>query len=217
LREEPPSRYFEATAVGIRLPELMTFEQWRAMGVRFGRFHSAQAWLIGDWVRAGRRYATRDRSRYQEAMDSTGLARQTLKNYARIAGRFEISRRRPSLSWGHHECVAALPPAEQDGWLDRAQRERWSSSMLRQRLRLACSNPAGSIMRETVGEVRAGRAPKSQTLLLDVEPQRAMRWTTAARLQGVSIEEWIVAIADEAAAAATNGTRSSPVPIPAVA
>jgi putative SOS response-associated peptidase YedK len=40
------------------------------------------------------------------------------------------SRRREVLSWSHHREVAALPPAEQDEWLDRAEAEKWDRNDL---------------------------------------------------------------------------------------
>lgn len=40
-----------------------------------------------------------------------------------MAERFELSRRRDNLSFGHHQEVAADPPEVADAWLDQAEAE----------------------------------------------------------------------------------------------
>jgi hypothetical protein len=45
---------------------------------------------------------------------------QNRLNYAWVARRFAMSRRRDTLSFGHHAEVAALPEPEQDFWLREA-------------------------------------------------------------------------------------------------
>src|SRR5262249_52321541 len=44
-----------------------------------------------------------------------------------------------NLSWSHHSAVAALEPAEADGWLDRAAAEHWSQKTLRVEIRTAAA------------------------------------------------------------------------------
>jgi hypothetical protein len=45
-------------------------------------------------------------------------------NYAWVARRFELSRRRDTLTFGHHAELAALREPEQGSWLDQAQTGR---------------------------------------------------------------------------------------------
>ena len=73
--------------------------------------------------------------RYREAVERTGLDYQTLRNYARIARRFEVSRRRETLSFGHHAELASLSEPEQDFWLRKAEQFSWSTSRLRREVR----------------------------------------------------------------------------------
>lgn len=80
--------------------------------------------------------------RYAQAMDVTGLAYQTLANAAWVAGSVDVSRRRETLSFGHHAEVAALPAAEQVAWLDKAEADRLSVSELRAAVRSATVPPA---------------------------------------------------------------------------
>lgn len=58
--------------------------------------------------------------RCRGAIAVTGLDYQTLRNYAVVARRFDLSRRRDSLSCQHHAEVCALSDSEQDRWLDLA-------------------------------------------------------------------------------------------------
>src|SRR6266536_1438757 len=60
---------------------------------------------MGAWLAHGQ---AAYRSRYRTAIEQTGLDYQTLRNYAWVAGRFELSRRRDTLSFGRHAEAAAL-------------------------------------------------------------------------------------------------------------
>ncbi|MEU8803872.1 hypothetical protein [Spirillospora sp. NPDC048819] len=60
---------------------------------------------------------------------------KTLRNYAWIARRFPVSRRRDTLTLQHHAEVAALSDHEQERWLDRAEQEQWPVLRLRTSLR----------------------------------------------------------------------------------
>jgi hypothetical protein len=50
---------------------------------------------------------------------------QTLRNYAVVARRLKLSRRRDNLSFQHHAEVCALGFEEQDRWLDLAAESPW--------------------------------------------------------------------------------------------
>jgi hypothetical protein len=97
-----PGRDFEPTPVGLQLPDkAMHFEQWAKLGRRLAMLHNASAWALGDWIRYGDvHYQPAQENRYDEAVALTGLARQSLKNYASVARRFPLERRRAKLSYG---------------------------------------------------------------------------------------------------------------------
>ena len=102
--------------------------EWVQHGKRLGLVGRNAAWWIGDWLRYGNaKYG----ERYSRAATITGYDRQTLMNMVYVASRFDSSRRRGELSWSHHAEVAALPPEEQERWIDRAQAERLSVRDLR--------------------------------------------------------------------------------------
>jgi hypothetical protein len=67
----------------------------------------------------------------------TGYDVQSLMNMSYVASRFDASRRRPGLSFSHHAELAALPPEDQELWLDRAEVGGLSVRALRAELRQA--------------------------------------------------------------------------------
>jgi hypothetical protein len=115
------------------LPEVgMDVRRWVAYGKRFARMSSASSWWIGDWMRYGNaQYG----ERYGAASKATGYDRQTLMNMAYVSSRFSIERRRASVPWSHHAELAALPAADQDAWLNLAEREHLTVRSLREEVR----------------------------------------------------------------------------------
>lgn len=122
------------TEVAVDLPEHLTFEAWEEVGRVIGRAGRAVQWWAGDWLRFGeRRYG----EMYSQGLDATGLDYGTLANYVYVTDRFESSRRRENLSFGHHQEVASEPPEVADAWLDQAEAEGWSIADLRKARRRA--------------------------------------------------------------------------------
>jgi hypothetical protein len=180
-------RMTSATATSLRLPENVKLDDWLRLGREISRRSSASAWWLGDWLLFGeRRYA----GRYRAAIDSSGLDYQTLRNYAWVARAFAPSRRRDTLSFQHHVELAALPEPQQELWLNRAERLRWSRNELRRQLSAART---------------AGDPPgRSSVVRLLVTPTRQLRWQEAADAAGRTLEEWLAGAADEAAGGAAD-------------
>jgi hypothetical protein len=132
----------------------LAYDEWLRQGSRLGLAGRSAAWWIGDWVRYG---TARYGSKYTAAARVTGYDPQTLMNMVYVASRFEISRRRESLSWSHHADVAALETEDQERWLNRAIAERFSVRDLREMLGSA-KQPAG---RSSAGReaMPPGRSP----------------------------------------------------------
>lgn len=170
---------------GIRFDPLMPIERWKAVGTRMAAYSDAASWWLGDWVTFGQAKYGR---RYKEGIALTGLEYQTLRNYATIARRFDMSRRRDDLSFQHHAEVCALSDDAQDFWLDVAARERWSKAELRRRVRGTAAEP-------TAGAQGA-------VVRLTLERQREHLWREAARRGDCALETWIVRVLDEAASSA---------------
>lgn len=123
--------------------------------------------------------------RYRAAIAATGLDYQTLRNYAVVARRFDLSRRRDNLSFQHHAEVCALPEPQQDRWLDLAAEYHWSKQELRHRIRRA---------------MRIGHGThEPHVLRSSVDGEHEQRWRQAAARSRCSFEEWIIRALDAAA------------------
>jgi hypothetical protein len=172
------------TTMALHLRRDLAFDAWVRMGRQISGIASASAWWLGDWLIYGERTYGQ---RYRTAFEVTCLDYQTLRNYAWVARRFSVSRRRDTLSFQHHAEVAALPDPEQDLWLERAQRSRWSRNELRRQLSAARRSrepmPTARLVRHCV-EVTAGQEE---------------RWRRAADLADRPLHDWIVAAIDAAA------------------
>src|ERR1700722_12349085 len=126
------SRAVKVTRSGIVFSGRLNIDEWEKLGQRLMSFADSASWWIADWLAYGE---TAFLDRYQEAIRKTSLSYQTLRNYAWVARRFELSRRRDALSFGHHAEVAALDPHEQDFWLRKADELHWSRNRLRSEVR----------------------------------------------------------------------------------
>jgi hypothetical protein len=179
-----------ARANGLLLPSGMPFEIWRRVGRHVLLATESLSWWVGDWLVFGE-HAFGDR--YQEAIVQTSLCYQTLRNYAWVAKKFPMSRRRDKLSLGHHCEVAALTEAEQDTWLARAERLGWSRNELRRRLRAA----ARQADRRTASPAAAPAL--TQLVKLEISIQQHDRWRAAATQLNRAVDDWIVETLDQAA------------------
>jgi hypothetical protein len=169
----------------LRLPTDLSIDNWRRIGERITAISDASGWWLGDWLIYGQeRYP----DRYRRAIAQTSLDYQTLRNYVWVARRFEPSRRRASLSIQHHISVAALPPNEQDHWLQLAEKFTWSRNELRRQLRNSVDS---SGQQDDEPQVR----PQ-----LNFEQERIKSWNNAAMRTGRTLLDWMTVILDEAAA-----------------
>jgi hypothetical protein len=132
-RMKSPAVFGKGIIVGVgrlALPADLDHARWCEIGADLRRLDRAVAWRVGDWWAFGEhRYgALRE---ITEDPGWQGPAYQTCANAAAVCRAFEASRRRETLSFSRHETVAALAPAEQDRWLDEADREGWTRRELR--------------------------------------------------------------------------------------
>jgi hypothetical protein len=177
----------------LQLPPSLPLREWTRIGRQIGLLHSCSAWWLGDWLVYGRENYP---NRYRQASAGTSLEYQTLRNYAWVAGRFEMPRRRETLSFQHHAAVAAMPTAQQDLWLDLCSSRRWSIKQLRAQLRMASGNTANSSARGKIA------------LELSVDAERRDRWQAAADRSMVTLTDWATKILDDIAAQILDDQRS---------
>jgi hypothetical protein len=181
------------TRTNLSLDPLLPFDEWKSLGSRVAMYSSASAWWLGDWLVFGeQKYG----QRYKEAVSQTGLDYKTLRNYAVVARRFDVSRRRDNVPFQHHAEVCSLPDTEQDHWLDLATRHGWSKSELRRQ------------MRATRPSLPVSSADRAIALRLGATRERL--WRDAARRGGQTVDEWMIATLDQAARAAVEAVHYEP-------
>jgi len=187
-----------STANGLQLRQGLTYDAWINVGKRIARISNASAWWLGDWVVYGEQSYG---SRYRIALRATALDYQTLRNYAWVARTFDPLRRRDDISFQHHAEVAALPEADQELWLERAARLRWSRNELRRRLRAE------------MPRLREAGAEHATTLRVRVTSDREQKWRQAAEVSDQELSDWIAAAADNAAPAVLATRHVEPVAV----
>lgn len=128
----PPPKCI-VTASGVQFDLTISFEEWAAFGQKLNRLQESLQWIIGDWLNWG--HSHYERNRYALAIESLPYQYQTLRNFAWVAGRFELSRRRDNLCFSHHAEVAALDEKAQERYLTAAEKGDWSHVDLRQAIR----------------------------------------------------------------------------------
>jgi hypothetical protein len=180
----------------LQLPASLSLGTWARIGQQIGLLNSSSTWWLGDWLIYGRENFP---GRYKQAMAGTSLDYQTLRNYAWVAGRFPVSRRRDTLSFQHHAAVAALPLEQQDAWLDMASSLHWSMAQLRGELKAASRRRAGRDGQERDGQETAA-------IELTVSEDRYDRWEAAARKEQKELADWLVDIIDEVARQIMDGS-----------
>lgn len=118
--------------MGLSLPPDLSYDQCESVVAMFGYLHRLSAWAIGDALNHIERVYGET---YAQAEKVTGLNRNTLMNYASVAGKIPRSRRHPALPFSTHQEVAPLEPEEQRSWLEKAEENQWTKMELRQAMK----------------------------------------------------------------------------------
>lgn len=164
---------FELSPQGLVVHGSPTFEQWATFGGRLFGIKSAVQWAMGDWINYGE---TRWGEKYAQALDVFDLDYGYLRNLAWIASRFDLSRRRVTLSWSHHAVTAPLETAQQDGLLLEAQTKQLSRDDLRERVRAIKAIQSGTPVTQPAATpaqpVVTQPVPPAQPIVEVIEPVR---------------------------------------------
>jgi hypothetical protein len=185
--------------IGLRFPRQLPFEAWLGIGSQLSAAAASSAWCLGDWLAYGQQAYG---GRYRDALEQTGLDYQTLRNYAWVARQFPVSRRRDTLSFGHHAEVAARPEPEQVFWLRKAEQFGWSTSQLRRQVRASLAERGNGQPHELPGPDSTGscqRASGRVTVRVQLTPEQAQRCEQAAQRDGLAVPTWAAQILDQAA------------------
>ncbi|MFE7563238.1 LmbU family transcriptional regulator [Kitasatospora sp. NPDC057500] len=186
---------------GLDLPNRLPYDKWVIMGRMLSTVHASSAWCLGDWLVHGEAAYS---GRYREAVENCSLNYQTLRNYAWVARRFPLSRRRDTLSFGHHAEVGSLSEPEQDYWLRKAEDHGWSRNRLRAEVRASLHERAAADAPAAEGEGEGAKAGAEAgengiDLQLDLNADRVKLWRAAAEQASLSVSDWALRALDEAA------------------
>lgn len=120
---------FSITPTGIQFNEELSFEEWDALGQKLAPIGKSIGFIIGDWINYGE---SRYGEKYEEVLARTGLAYQTLRQYAYVSRKVEMYLRKYNLDYYLHATVAKLKTDEEkQHWLDMAEKHKLSVRRLR--------------------------------------------------------------------------------------
>jgi len=157
---------YTMTATGLEIVGEPNLAEHESVGEFINRAHHSSGMWLADWLRYGD--SRKDwQNRIDQAVEATGLAPKTLRNI-RAVGAIDKSVRQAGLELAHHEAVAALKPAEQAKWLEKAAAGDWTVRDLRHAIQKAD--------RHKVVEVRSSKMFSVEvTTLVEVEAQSEHR------------------------------------------
>lgn len=169
---------FSITSTGIQFNHELSFEEWDALGQKLGEVGKSIGFIIGDWINYGE---SRYGEKYEKALARTGMAYNTLANFAYVARKVQSSLRNENLDWYQHYAVAKLKTDDEKSyWLEMADKHDLSVRRLRKSInfgRLA-----------TPEEVQGDPADRGYVTYLALL-NRIRRWW-ARETQKAPVEEW---------------------------
>ena len=120
---------FCITPTGIQFHEELSFDEWDALGQKLAPLGKSIGFIIGDWINYGE---SRYGEKYEKALARTGMAYNTLANFAYVARKVQSSLRNENLDWYQHYAVAKLKTDEEKQyWLGMAEKHDLSVRRLR--------------------------------------------------------------------------------------
>ncbi len=106
---------------------------------------------LGDWLISGEHLS----AAYDEAVEITGFARETLYNIVSVARRFPISRRRENLEFSHYVVVAPITDESvQDELLENGSKKELSVREMRYTVETSWTRP---LAKEETAKARGNR------------------------------------------------------------
>lgn len=115
------------TPTGIQVQGGFNQQEWERLGLAIQNIESATQWYLGDWMAYG--YGVWGKT-YEAVAEQYGYKTKTLYEYAYVAANVDFSIRNGELSFGHHQKVAAMEPAQQVAWLAAAVEHGWTVRQL---------------------------------------------------------------------------------------
>lgn len=141
---------FALLTTGLQVEGRVTEAEWLQFFNSIRHIGASLQWVLGDWLVYGERTWGKT---YDDLATITGIAVETLYQYAYVARAVEFSIRIEVLTFAHHQLVAALPADQQAAWLRRAAEEGWTVAKLRAEL-----NPSAPVDAGPLAQPEAKRA-----------------------------------------------------------
>jgi hypothetical protein len=114
---------YTVSPLGIDFKGDISRDEWATLGQKFGKAGRSMGFIIGDWLNYGKGRGDWGDT-YTEAMRITGLENKTLRNYASVSRKVQLSLRRDNLPFEVHCKVAPIKDVEkQRKWLSLAEQE----------------------------------------------------------------------------------------------
>src|SRR5262245_47903501 len=110
----------QLTEVGVKLPARMTRDALIAAAKHARRLSTATPWVAADILLYAEAHFGEEAAQISEELE---LPPQTRANYLWVGRVFPLARRRGApMTFAHHAPLAKLTPADQDAWLDLAEK-----------------------------------------------------------------------------------------------
>lgn len=140
---------FKATPTGLIPNKTLSLDQWDSAGHALSHIEGRLMWFIGDWLLSVREKW--EQGSLAEICENYDLNYHTANHAGTTCRAIEFSRRRPNLSFAHHDEVANRDDA--DELLDWAEENDASVKELRQEKR----RRAKALAAEKAGDLPAGK------------------------------------------------------------
>lgn len=127
LNFQGPLRQCKLTNTSLQVPEYFTEEQCLAVVFQLQSMEKCVRWWLGDAIAA----ADKRHGAAKKAAEIAGMTHGSARNCSSVSEKFELSRRRDTLTWSHHQEVASLEPEDQEKFLDYAEQQKCSQKALR--------------------------------------------------------------------------------------
>jgi hypothetical protein len=112
---------------GLTIETDLGFNEWRELGRQLIGTTDRALWSLGDWWNYG---ATKFAKDYHAALRELEAESRLVQIGARVARGFPTERRRGQLTFEIHAVVAGQDEADQERWLDEAERQGWNREQL---------------------------------------------------------------------------------------
>lgn len=163
---------FQLTKTGAVAVGEPTYEEWQAAFEWAQNVEKASPFWIGDLLAFGDKWG----EMASQVLEATDYAMQTCKNAKHTCKTIPPERRRPGVSFAHHQEIAAVKePDEQDKWLEKCEVEDLTRDQLRVQIKAAKSAAAGKSVDLWL-----------MVLCADVEAQEKL--ASRLRLEGFSVK-----------------------------